>query len=342
VSALTLVVALGIFTLDMLSSAKNDFTIADLVYIKIALGIVSAFLALMLLLSHSLSKKSANLINALTAIAFAAAVFSINWSMVEAVILLPGIVIFCICAVFTYFVFIILNLRLRNRAITLFFVLTVFLVNDSEDFIKDNIFEARDIVVETITSTSIRTGIDEIIFDERPDIYFISFDSIHPKSLTSLYMNIEETGFHVPIYSRMDVFENLFSPRIFTKNAMNVLMRMKVEGFDKLGNARYDFYPGQREGRLGAIFRNNGYEINTFYQNKYFGPRKGEFVDRYKFASNKNLGACELNKSKYRFFSLMGLCYYLDVLRNKDVSDVNESNKTKGKSLIEFISFLLA
>ena len=290
VSALTLVVGLGIFTLDTLSSAKNDFTNLDLTYIQIAFWTIAATFAFMVLLSNTLSGKRAIVTTALTAIAFAAAVFSINWSMVEAVILLPGIVIFCICAIFTYFVFIILYLRLTNRAIIQFLALTVLLVNDSEDFIKDNIFEARDVVVETITSTSIRTGVDEIIFDEKPDVYLISFDSIHPKSLTSRYMNIEETGFHIPIYSRMDVFKNLFSPRVFTRNAMNVLMRMKTEGFDKLGNARYDFYPGQREGRLGAIFSNNGYEINTFYGSKYLGSRKGPFVDRYKNTTDKNFG----------------------------------------------------
>jgi len=317
----TLVVVLAFFTLETIYSARDEFTDSDLIYISWAFLAISVAITISISTSILLPTKLGIAANALTGVIFAAAVFSINWAMVEAVILLPTIAIFSICAMAAYLAYIVLNLNYKVQAGISIATIAVFIFMQGQSLLdkpKSNFI-----------------GIEDIEFDTKPNVYLISFDSIQPKSLTSRYMGINETPFHEPMYSRLDLFENLFSARVPTKYAMNVMLQMDVNEFDSLGKVKFDFYTGKREGRLSAIFKSNGYEINTLYSSKYFGIEKGPFVNRYQITSNSESGACKFNDSKFRTISLFGLCAFND--SNKKV--VKETN-TAATALLDFVSFL--
>ncbi|UAB88968.1 hypothetical protein I5192_17385 [Ruegeria sp. SCSIO 43209] len=321
-SAFILVVALSIFTLDTVFSARNEFRPVELDYIRTAFLACSSVLIAMVVVANLLPSKLAIAARALTGVLFAAAVFSINWSMVEAFVLLPMIAMAGLCLLAIYLTYIVLSLAVRGRAIVAVIVAVIFILVPGRDMLDAN---------EEAENTEF-PGIEDITFDTKPNVYLISFDSIHPKSLTSRYMGIEETAFHELVYTRMDRFENLFSVRVPTKYAMNLMLRMEVDEFDRGKRKSFELYTGKYDGRLNAIFRNNGYEINTAYAGKYFGTEQGSYVDRYHIPS-RTAGACEFNDSKFRQVSLFGLCRFID--KNKSDTKVD-----KAAHVLDFVSYL--
>ncbi len=324
-SAFILVVALSIFTLDTIYSAKNEFRPVELDYIRAAFLVCSVTLSALVVVSIFLPPKLAIAARAVTGVFFAAAVFSINWSMVEAFVLLPTIAMTGIGLLATYLVYIVLSLGNKGQLIVAIILVIAFIAVPGQELLKET-EEPKKIKNKKFPD------IEDITFATKPNVYFISFDSIHPKSLTSRYMGIEETAFHEPVYSRMDRFENLFSVRVPTRYAMNLMLRMDVDEFDRGKRKSFELYRGRYDGRLNAIFRNNGYEINTAYGGKYFGTEQGRFVDRYHIPS-QSTGACEFNDSKFRQVSLFGLCRFIDKKKSDGKLD-------KAAFMLDFVSYL--
>ncbi|WP_171125290.1 MULTISPECIES: sulfatase-like hydrolase/transferase [unclassified Ruegeria] len=310
--------------MDTIYSAKNEFRPVELDYIRTAFVACSVVLVALVIVTNFLPPKLAIAARAVTGFFFAAAVVSINWSMVEAFVLLPTIAMIGICLLAIYLTYIVLSLGIRGRAIVAILVAVAFIIVPLRDVLD---------AYEEVEYTEF-PAIDDIKFDNKPNVYLISLDSIHPKSLTSRYMGIEETAFHEPIYSRMDRFENLFSARVPTKNAMNLMLRMELDEFDrgKSSGKSLELYRGKYDGRLNAIFRNNGYEINTAYSGNYFGTEQGSFVDRYHIPL-QTAGACEFNDSKFRQVSLFGLCRFID----KNETDIKID---KAAHVLDFVSYL--
>lgn len=334
-SAVIAIVALATYTLDTIYSARNEFNATDLNYIRMAFLAVSAALVILIFVSNALPARLGIIAKALTGVVFATAVFSINWSMVEAIILLPTIAILALLVLAAYLAYIVLNLGSKLQAGVALAALATFTFLHGQDLLG-SWFGGPDGVLRAAFSkqNSEFPGIESIEFDSKPNIYLVSFDSIHPKSLTSKYMGIEETPFHEPMYSRLDIFENLFSARVPTKNSMNVMLAMEMSAFK--GRSRHHFYNGKRNGRLPAIFRSNGYEINTFYASLYFGSEKGPFVDRYVIGARDKpaeTGACEFNDSKFREVSLFGRCAFVK-------PGTKATRKSKADPLLDFVSFL--
>ena len=116
-------------------------------------------------------------------------------------------------------------------------------------------------------------------FRERPNVYFVGFDSLVPKSIMQNYMGIETTDLHELFDSEMRRFRNFFANGDSTKASFNILMSLDgaimEEGYkERLGGYNPGFFSGQSPSPLVEIMKHNGYETTSIFNDAYFGYPK--------------------------------------------------------------------
>ena len=131
---------------------------------------------------------------------------------------------------------------------------------------------------------------------ERPNVYFVGFDSLVPKSIMQNYMGIETTDLHELFDSEMRRFRNFFANGDSTKASFNTLMSLDgaimEEGYkERLGGYNPGFFSGQSPSPLVEIMKHNGYETTSIFNDAYFGYPKGQYVDSYMVQSVER-GVC--------------------------------------------------
>jgi hypothetical protein len=179
--------------------------------------------------------------------------------------------------------------------------------------------------VPTVAEVSIEPGktsaknIRLVGFKTKPNVYFISFDSIVPKVLLQKHLDLETTPYHEVFDANFRHFRNFFADRIFTKASLNSLLALDIGHFSEAAqnNTESYFFTGLIPSPLFEIFKHTGYETNTLYIRRFLGPKKGKYVDNY-WANTSDLkrGACEfLNTDGFKVLSLMGYCYIVKDLK---------------------------
>lgn len=321
----TALLAMGVvlyFAINTIAPSYNEFGYADLNYLKLSICLLLALFFAMSSIFIFIDKKMVSIpIKIGFCLLISISIFSVNWSMVESFqnINMISIILLIILASFLFFV--IFSSEFNIQFGLLFLIICV-------NFYS---FYAHSNEIITLSGDSeIYEGVE---FRKKPNVYFISFDSIQPKSLTSKYMNIEEAPFHEIIYSKFDRFDNLFSARVPTKASLNSILAMDIKKFDSLGKKRFEYYTGLRNSPLMQIFKDNGYEVNTTYASKYFGSEKGRYLDRYNILADST-GACEFNQGRFREISLFGLCGMIDN------GIIKKQKQDRSEKLIGFISYL--
>ena len=129
-----------------------------------------------------------------------------------------------------------------------------------------------------------QANIRSITFEETPNVYFVGFDSIIPRSIMEEYMGIETTEYHEVVDAEARRFRNFFTNGVSTRNSFNILMALHEEVFQAyLESFRGDlrFFAGHQSSPLVRIMRENGYETTSVYQDTYFGYPKGSYMDNY-------------------------------------------------------------
>ncbi len=162
------------------------------------------------------------------------------------------------------------------------------------------------------------SNIREITFQETPNLYFVSFESLAPISLLDKHMGLETTKFHDVFESNFRRFPNFFADLSSTEASLNSLLSLEVDVYSslrrELHSRGYDSNPylfaGQNPSPLLGILRKNGYETTTAYGTFYFGKRKGAYVDNY-FVSQKN-SVCNLLDAEARNLAFWGYCQFFD------------------------------
>ena len=141
---------------------------------------------------------------------------------------------------------------------------------------------------EVPTSMSIAWDIRPVEFQETPNLYFISFDSIVPRVLMQKYSGIEDTEFHRTFDRHFRRFPNFFSNAAPTKVSLNAVLALDMETLEDIlrtvGWDHLSLFSGHQPSPLSAILRKNGYVVSTAYANEYLGipgREKGPNVDRY-------------------------------------------------------------
>ena len=122
-------------------------------------------------------------------------------------------------------------------------------------------------------------------FQQKPNVYFISFDAMIPESLAKKYLNINE----LPYQSFMRKngfrrFRNAFSDYPRTRETLNHLLAMTPDYFQTLirQGRHLDLFTGLSPSPAFEIFKANGYTTNTYFRDQYMGDKTGPHVDNYK------------------------------------------------------------
>lgn len=127
-------------------------------------------------------------------------------------------------------------------------------------------------------------------FALKPNVYFVSFDSLIPKVLLRNYIGLESTPYHGVLSANFQRFNNFFADRNHTKISLNSLLALDMDYFDKAFKEKtyLKFFSGRRPSPLLEIFKYNGYETTTYYRSNIFGKFKGPFVDNYLIEKSKS------------------------------------------------------
>ena len=154
----------------------------------------------------------------------------------------------------------------------------------------------------------------EVTFERRPNLYFVSFDAMAPRSLLREHMDVETTPFHDVIEARFRRFENFFVNALYTTHSLQSMLALDerwytrqwhawrtTPGFESLG-----LFAGRFPSPLFRILKGNGYTTNTMYESAYFGKTKGPFVNHYVIAGAPQL--CPLLDERVRRVSFWGYC----------------------------------
>ena len=160
------------------------------------------------------------------------------------------------------------------------------------------------------------TNIRDISFRETPNLYFVSFDSIAPRSLLSKYLGVTTTEFHDVFDAHFRRFPNFFANAVSTTNSLNSLMSLDMDVYHsqrKVLAERGDdpnpfLFSGQNPSPLLSILQRNGYVTTSIYSTTYFGKKKGPYIDDYITIQNHTI--CNLLDAVIRNIAFWGYCRF--------------------------------
>ena len=149
--------------------------------------------------------------------------------------------------------------------------------------------------------------IQEITFEQRPNVYLVGFDGMTPAALLERF-DVESTPFHDLMSSRFRVFRNFFTSNVMTVRAFNSLLALDENVLNRYAAAipYLRLFAGTHDAPLFRLFRRNGYEITTLFVNQFFGSRGGPYIDNYITMSPEVV--CGQLDVAIRDFSFYGYC----------------------------------
>lgn len=152
-----------------------------------------------------------------------------------------------------------------------------------------------------------------LTFNSKPNIYFISFDSLIPKSLMQMNMKLGKTEYHEKLDQNFNVFKNAFSNAVPTKRSLNSLLALDPDYFTstKENFQNLSLFQGLAPSPLLQIMKHNGYSTNTLYNTRYFGKYKGPHVDNY-WINQPFFTACEFVDNDFQRLAMLGYCHLSD------------------------------
>ena len=151
--------------------------------------------------------------------------------------------------------------------------------------------------------------IRSIRFQETPNVYFVGFESLVPRSAMKMLIGTESTDAHDLFDSEVRRFRNFFTNAPSTETSFNTLLSLDDSVFMEYRRVVGDpgLFSGQRPSPLIEIMKENGYETTSIYNNRYLGYPKGEHIDNY-FISGFSVGICSLLSEDARALSFWGYC----------------------------------
>ncbi|MEJ2622261.1 MAG: sulfatase-like hydrolase/transferase [Candidatus Thiodiazotropha sp.] len=149
-------------------------------------------------------------------------------------------------------------------------------------------------------------------FNTKPNVYFIAFDSLIPKSLLQKFLGVKKTDYHEVLEANFKRFNNFFADYPTTKPSLNSLLALDVDYYNEAASneSEYNFFPGLTPSPLFEVFKHNGYESTVYHKSFYFGAEKGQYVDNY-FVNHQvyHSALCEfIDLHSWRALTFMGYC----------------------------------
>ncbi len=160
------------------------------------------------------------------------------------------------------------------------------------------------------------TNIRDISFRDTPNLYFVSFDALMPRSLLNKYLDLKNTEFHDTFDANFRRFPNFFANDVFTTASWNSLLslgrrldyRLQKELKRQGVNSGSSLFAGQLPSPLLRILRKNGYEITSTAWSSYLGGQSGPYVDHYIIPLRNSV--CDLLDATIRDVSFWGYCRF--------------------------------
>ena len=137
---------------------------------------------------------------------------------------------------------------------------------------------------------------------DRPNIYFLSYDSLVPASLARKYMDIDPPAY-LGVIARHGgrMLPNTFAEAVPTKFSLSsvLMLRANVTDMDNVVN-------GFRNAPLRRVLRDSGYETTFTFELSFFGHGKGPFLDHYNI--HRPYSLCDFIRGKRRAIGFFGYC----------------------------------
>ena len=155
------------------------------------------------------------------------------------------------------------------------------------------------------------SNIQHVSFREKPNLYFISFESLVPRSLLKKHYGTDISPFHDLFEANFRRFPNFFSDGDDTKESLNIILALDKEIFYQAPSTyRGALFSGVQPSPLLGILRNNGYETRSYDPySTYLGRYKGPYIDHY--TRHSEGGVCNLLNSAVQPVSFWGYCALL-------------------------------
>ena len=143
---------------------------------------------------------------------------------------------------------------------------------------------------QTLNSNNVqKTNLDTdnnhqiIYFDDKPNVYFISFESMVPLSIAKKNFKSDKFAYHDILKENFYNFKNAFTLAYPSRESLNSLLAFDQKKYlsSKEKKKHYDFFTGVQQSPFLKIFKNNDYDLTTFYDNFWFGRHKGNYIDNY-------------------------------------------------------------
>ena len=164
------------------------------------------------------------------------------------------------------------------------------------------------------------SNIQHVSFRETPNIYFISFESLIPRSLLKKHYDLDTSQFHDLFEANFRRFPNFFSDNAFTIDSLNMILALDKEMFFK-ASSKYQrqLFSGVQPSPLLNILRTNGYETGSYYfHSTFFGHYKGPYIDHYTHRSGH--GVCDLLDTATQPIAFWGYCAFLGEARRQSLA----------------------
>ena len=250
-------------------------------------------------------------------------IISLHLVFIEYIHLLPmyqELMLFLGCLLF---ILIICKILQDSIFMSKFFVISPLILIIIVFALNSKIFNSNN----AIQKQKINNNNQKINFHDKPNVYFLSFESMVPQSIAKKNFKRNKFAYHDILNNYFYNFKNVFTLAFPSRESLNSLLAFDQKKYLSLKkeNKHYDFFIGKQQSPLLKIFRDNNYDLTTFYDNFWFGRNKGNYIDNYYVNQSGGkfntcgfdngqglhlkisfLGYCSLSENvKFKFFSLI-------------------------------------
>ena len=254
--------------------AEHMFTLYDLLFISIFFILAICLQSAILFLLHENYLK-----NYILGFFCTINIISLHLVFVEFIHLLPfyfEILIFIFCFLLLIFI---CNIIAESHLMSIVFVISPLIILITTIILNlqtPNLAQGKKL-------NSQNNNLKKINFDQKPNVYFISFESLVPLSIAQKNFKEKKFAYHDVLQENFYSFKNAFTLAFPSNESLNYLLAFDQKKYLllKRENKHLNFFIGIEQSPLLKIFKDNNYDLTTFYDNFWFGRNKGKYIDNY-------------------------------------------------------------
>ena len=271
-----LVLVSFLFFLKTYSTAPEEISSIDVLFLSILLSVI----LLMQLIILRISRKSLLIEKIIFSLFGSINIFSIHIILFSWFLNMGPLIVFIAFGIAFFILFTIANIIQDNawggKAVSGLLIVGYLII------VVNNYSTLLPFLKKPDKTSFVSENVQHLEFVKKPNVYFLAFDSLIPRSLMSKHLDINDSEYHRLLDENVRSFKNTFSDASPTKPSLNSLMALDHEYFLNLPReAHFKLYNGHIRSPLFEAFSKNGYVTNTLYNSKYFGKEKGAHIDNY-------------------------------------------------------------